>query len=730
MEEWLKKRLTPSKQKITRWSDLAEILEALWGLYYDPEISRTQRLRSSYTAEDQDLFKKIREMGDYFSYDLPKQEDRPVSLAWRRLELEYKDVEFIVKSALRRHFGDFPCTWYPLFAKINKPYGSEYVVGDYLTNESDKNIPTEGYFLTSRGILGINKRGLFVNGISKDEFKERSYPVIMRTKPLHIVFDGYLWFLKIENDEFAATLPFANLSEQAAELQFTVNGTRFDYFPADADRLDTDVLGIRRAIGRNAYIDFPEKGHLAYDAFLLLNNAFADRVPLDIIILESAASLESLFYLLYRESVNRNEINISKILADKARREVLRYYDILQTYGFQFEQGTTHRNSILAFPKPRRYRLDHFFLDGMLADFIPLDIVQTVQGTDFESPFYLLYRESVNRNEINISKILADKARREVLRYYDILQTYGFQFEQGTTHRNSILAFPKPRRYRLDHFFLDGMLADFIPLDIVQTVQGTDFESPFYLLYRESVNKQAYKLQGDLNTRTEVTKWCNIASDINFDYKHITERTIDVIKFYDERSTEQLDRIIHDGIFTDKLPADLSSNNSILTVLYKESVRQQEYTLKNVESAITLRTPVHVSKIAPYFSIENTTESTHKSSIAFIGQENNLDEYIRDGQADNIPLDTIVRKHFSLIHKEVSKDATFVLKDAEIRQDRKTSHEDTLIFSTDAKTNKNITRNVVLSSFENKEYGLDQLMYLDDFSADSGIPLDLTGGYM
>ena len=89
MINWRFQRLTPAKRSESRWAELASTLESIWEEFIDPRISRVERLRSSYLADSDALARKLREMGDYFSYDMPREEDKPIALAWRRLELQY-----------------------------------------------------------------------------------------------------------------------------------------------------------------------------------------------------------------------------------------------------------------------------------------------------------------------------------------------------------------------------------------------------------------------------------------------------------------------------------------------------------------------------------------------------------------------------------------------------------------------------------------------------------------
>ncbi len=198
MENWLQKRLTPAKQKNARWTGLAHVLESLWDANFIPRLSRYQRLRSSFEADDADLAKQIAQMGDYFSYDLPKPEDRAVALAWRRLELEYKDLELILSMALRRHFGSLKIDWFPIYAPKDQPYGVGFVPFDQMRPMDQKNIPLDGYFLTSRGVVAIDKGTLYRQTYYKDTIREDALALITRIKPIDRIFDYLLWYQYFE----------------------------------------------------------------------------------------------------------------------------------------------------------------------------------------------------------------------------------------------------------------------------------------------------------------------------------------------------------------------------------------------------------------------------------------------------------------------------------------------------------------------------------------------------
>lgn len=244
MANWLYNRLTPAKLKEARWVELSAVLECIWEEFFDPDMARFERLRSTYTADDADLIKKIREMGDYFSFDMPREENRPISLGWRRLELEYKDMELIVSSIFRRHYNNLPVHWLPLYAPIDVPYGARFEVASEF-EISTKNIAPEGMFLTSRGLLGADYGYLMTMGFTKSSFLERAMPLIRRAKPLHIVFEGMLWFIRFDlpfEAEISDQISWAERDWGVIELQFSVQGSRYDFIPADVRSTDIQSL--------------------------------------------------------------------------------------------------------------------------------------------------------------------------------------------------------------------------------------------------------------------------------------------------------------------------------------------------------------------------------------------------------------------------------------------------------------------------------------------------------
>lgn len=282
MKNWLIKRLTPTKLKEERWNSLASALEQLWASSFDDGLSRLERLKSFYQADDADLARKLREMGDYFTYDLPKIEGRPISVAWRRQELEYKDLELILYSTFRRHFGTLPVGWLPIFAPTDEEYGSIFLPYSGQVTDKDKNIPIENTFLTSRGMLGVDLGELMPMGFNKTEFLERAVPLLKRTKPLHIVYGGplfYIYFPLPFESEFDCTYNI----DSPFTLQFSVLGARFDFTQGDKYPLDNTLM-LTQEIERQcplSFLDIQHTGRL--DRSFLEGMVPEGWIPLDVV---------------------------------------------------------------------------------------------------------------------------------------------------------------------------------------------------------------------------------------------------------------------------------------------------------------------------------------------------------------------------------------------------------------------------------------------------------------
>lgn len=371
MIKWLLRRLTPAKGNETRWAELATVTEQVWEAFFDPRLSRLERMRSSYLADDHDLVRKIRQMGDYFSFELPNEADRPIALAWRRLELEYKDTELILRSVFRRHFGNLAVTWFPLFAPLDAPYGTVFKAAEGPWPET-KNYPPDGMFLTSRGVLGIDLSCVFGLRLSKRDFLDQAEPLLLRTKPLHIVYDGPLWYIRWDIPFESRFTAFWERDGALIELPFSVVGARFDFTPADARHLDQHTLSLNAEVARSLNVPFLRRDHRWHLDFFLPEGFPETWLPSDTLIMGNE-SVEGPLYLVCADRRFLFSLPVPPYGADMRRESGKKHF---------FTASRAHAESTFlvekhldhAWAKPRRH-LDHFpHFDDFPADMYPLDM--------------------------------------------------------------------------------------------------------------------------------------------------------------------------------------------------------------------------------------------------------------------------------------------------------------------------------------------------------------------
>jgi len=208
MADWLKNRLTPAKQEVSQWQHLAEAIEQFWEENFDPEFNKAKNLRSLYTADEEGLQRILSELGGYYEWNLP-EDNIPLAIAWRKIELLQKDSLVPILSALERLMPDVKFEWKVLYAKTGEPYGTDFYTDEELDPAwlAETSLYVDGtwkvgatppvklrgqnVYLTSRGRLEIDVLDSFAElemwGESQNILSDR----IRNTKPLHIVFAGY-----------------------------------------------------------------------------------------------------------------------------------------------------------------------------------------------------------------------------------------------------------------------------------------------------------------------------------------------------------------------------------------------------------------------------------------------------------------------------------------------------------------------------------------------------------
>lgn len=152
MEDWLKKRISPNKNKVARWNDMSEALQEYWEEYSDLGIQELSDLRNIFTSSPENLEKTMRELGDYFRADIGDDNDWPIQIAWRRLELQAKEMDSTIQRVLKRKFLGLDIQWTVLYAHKTDEYGTNFKTLSEIQNQG---LNQAEFFLSSRGKVSI-----------------------------------------------------------------------------------------------------------------------------------------------------------------------------------------------------------------------------------------------------------------------------------------------------------------------------------------------------------------------------------------------------------------------------------------------------------------------------------------------------------------------------------------------------------------------------------------------
>lgn len=195
VKHWLQDRLTGSKKTNRRWLDLAEALEGFWDQQYLPLAERVESCRSVFTASDEDLERRLEDLGDFFDVNLPASEgSRPLAIVFRRDEIRRKNTAVPMESILRRNFEGLEAQWEPLWAPVAGPYTPESMRRQREIEDPD------AYYMTSRGLIVVNETQLRRMGIERAAFSRVAVNEVDKVRPAHIVYDGELFILTINFD--------------------------------------------------------------------------------------------------------------------------------------------------------------------------------------------------------------------------------------------------------------------------------------------------------------------------------------------------------------------------------------------------------------------------------------------------------------------------------------------------------------------------------------------------
>lgn len=226
MLDWLKKRLSPVKRDTPRWQQFAEAVQSFWGEEFDPEIDRARRMRSIYTADEDDARRIVRDLGWYYENDLDES-SRILSVAQRKVELLQKDTAIPILNSIRRACPGIEIEWKPLYARMGQIYGTEFFLDHELhetwsvdgavklldgswaiSADAPVGLP-EGVWMTSRAALHANLASL-----EDPSWLDRAKVRANQIRPLHIVFDGFLFYAMIIVRVPISVTPWLHLVKQ------------------------------------------------------------------------------------------------------------------------------------------------------------------------------------------------------------------------------------------------------------------------------------------------------------------------------------------------------------------------------------------------------------------------------------------------------------------------------------------------------------------------------------
>ncbi|EIH4659276.1 phage tail protein [Escherichia coli] len=211
-DNWFKERLTKAKQNSPLWDAFISALHDVWNEAVDPILTRISNRKSFFTMSSEDMDTRISEYGRFFVITEKDKARRPMLLAQRLDEVHFKGTLRPVEQTFWREFGSIPVTWEPLYAPVDI---EKYPYGSYFATATE--IPTAQaqfgeFFLTSRGLVVVDQNKLYrsYGEHDKDDAVKKLLSdfetVIAPLLPLHIVFDGVSFQLRVVFPELAEIL--------------------------------------------------------------------------------------------------------------------------------------------------------------------------------------------------------------------------------------------------------------------------------------------------------------------------------------------------------------------------------------------------------------------------------------------------------------------------------------------------------------------------------------------
>lgn len=208
-KHWLVNQLPKNKQHSPMWQGLADALETIFNDHIQPLVTRAASMNSMFAMSDEDLQKKLDEMGSFFyTAGNIEREDLPLAISQRLDEVHFKRTDLPISNTISREFNGMHVEWAPYWAPIViTPQGSR----DYTKKEINGSLVNalktqyeiefvgenlNDYFMTSRGVIQISLSRMSEDQINQKEFSSAIRRLIRPIIPVDIVFDGERIFVE------------------------------------------------------------------------------------------------------------------------------------------------------------------------------------------------------------------------------------------------------------------------------------------------------------------------------------------------------------------------------------------------------------------------------------------------------------------------------------------------------------------------------------------------------
>ncbi|EKQ3696063.1 hypothetical protein QRC94_003768 [Vibrio vulnificus] len=279
MEGWLTHRLTESKKKSPQWVGLAQSLETYWNENFYPQLIEYQNGQNIFTASPSYLKLRMNEFGDYFNSRFPMDEpSKRLTIAWKRSDIHKKSFVTPLIRSLKNSFLGIDVEWDPILADASKDYGADSLIP---MSEANFAKSTLQLWLTSRGQLLIDEKFFRYSKMSTHEFVELARAEVLKLKPLHIVYEGEVFFLKITWSAKASEIGVLEGTLKSLPQNYTFTlWDRFDVIMADETNLDNVPFGANIMHSVND-VEIHHLTQVNDDAFLSFDQTPADFAPLD-----------------------------------------------------------------------------------------------------------------------------------------------------------------------------------------------------------------------------------------------------------------------------------------------------------------------------------------------------------------------------------------------------------------------------------------------------------------